>query len=189
MSIPATESVAPTGIFGPTADPTKAAATTSTSKVGDKDMFLKLLVAQMKYQDPMNPTDSSQFLSQSAQFTSLEKMQAVADQTQQLVTSQMAFGASSLVGRTVSWTGSDGTAHSGTVDGVQFGSEGGPQLSVGGTSVALNQVQSVFGTAAAAAAAAAATAAAAGSTDASGSTGTAGPEGTPAPAAPAGTTV
>ena len=47
-------------------------------------MFLQLLVAQMRYQDPMNPTDSSQFLSQSAQFTALEKMQDVADQTAQL---------------------------------------------------------------------------------------------------------
>ncbi len=171
MSIPATESVAPTGMFGPTTDPTKAGATTSTSKAADKDMFLKLLVAQMKYQDPMNPTDSSQFLAQSAQFTSLEKMQAVADQTQQLVTSQMAFGASSLVGRTVSWTGEDGTAHSGTVDGVQFGGESGPQLSVAGSTVALNQVQSVFGSAAAAAAA--------GSTTGTGSTAGTG-TGTPA---------
>ena len=42
----------------------------------DKDMFLQLLVAQMRYQDPMNPTDSSEFLAQTAQFTALEKMQA-----------------------------------------------------------------------------------------------------------------
>ena len=47
----------------------------------DKDMFLQLLVAQMRYQDPTNPTDSSQFLAQSAQFTALEKMEAVANQT------------------------------------------------------------------------------------------------------------
>ena len=45
----------------------------ATNDTSDKDMFLQLLVAQMKYQDPMNPTDSSEFLSQSAQFTALEK--------------------------------------------------------------------------------------------------------------------
>ena len=39
-------------------------------------MFLNLLVAQLRYQDPMNPADSGEFLAQSAQFTSLEKMQA-----------------------------------------------------------------------------------------------------------------
>ena len=143
MSIPATEPVADTGMFGTGATSTAAqGATTTTSKSADKDMFLQLLVAQMKYQDPMNPTDSGEFLAQSAQFTALEKMQAVADQTAQLVASQMAFGASSLVGRTVSWTTPEGLAQSGSVSGVQFGAQG-PMLDVGGSMVPIGQVQSV----------------------------------------------
>src|ERR1700759_5513315 len=113
MSVPATEPTGYTGIFGTSTSPDSTGATTTTSKSADKDMFLQLLVAQMKYQDPMNPTDSSQFLAQSAQFTALEKMQNVADQTAQLVTSQMAFGASSLVGRTVSWTDANGAPQTG----------------------------------------------------------------------------
>ena len=141
MSIPATEPMTYTGMFG-TGPVTDQGAQTSTSTSADKDMFLQLLVAQMKYQDPMNPTDSGEFLAQSAQFTALEKMQEVADQTAQLVASQMAFGASSLVGRTVSWTSEDGVAQSGTVSGVQFGAQG-PMLDVGGTAVSLGQVQSV----------------------------------------------
>ncbi|MCR4716835.1 MAG: hypothetical protein K5656_06610 [Lachnospiraceae bacterium] len=40
-----------------------------------KDAFLQLLVTQMKYQDPMNPSDSTQYMSQLAQFTSLEEME------------------------------------------------------------------------------------------------------------------
>ena len=44
-------------------------------------MFLNLMVAQLRYQDPMNPADSGEFLAQNAQFTALEKMQDVADQT------------------------------------------------------------------------------------------------------------
>ena len=83
MSIPATEAVT-TGMFG-----TPGSGATSTTNSADKDMFLQLLVAQMRYQDPMNPTDSSQFLAQSAQFTALEKMQAVADQTAALFSAQM----------------------------------------------------------------------------------------------------
>ena len=146
MSIPATEPTGYTGIFGTTASTDSAGATTTTSTSKDKDMFLQLMVAQMKYQDPMNPTDSSQFLAQSAQFTALEKMQAVADQTAQLVTSQMAFGASSLVGRSITWSDTDGTSHSGAVSGVQFGTEG-PTLQVGTSSVPLAQVQSVSGNA------------------------------------------
>ena len=57
-------------------------------------MFLELMVAQLRYQDPMNPQDSGEFLAQSAQFTALEKMQDVADRTAELLGAQMAFGAS-----------------------------------------------------------------------------------------------
>jgi flagellar basal-body rod modification protein FlgD len=49
--------------------------TTSTtpSPTIDKNMFLQLLVAQLKNQDPMNPTDSMQFVQQLAQFQQLEQ--------------------------------------------------------------------------------------------------------------------
>jgi flagellar basal-body rod modification protein FlgD len=108
----------------------------------DKDTFLQLLVAQLRYQDPMNPTDSSQFLAQSAQFTALEKMEDVAKQTAQAVAAQMAFGASSLVGRTVTYTDADGKSVTGSVDAVQFKADG-PVLDVAGTEVALSAVQTV----------------------------------------------
>ena len=124
MSIPATEAVTPaSGMFG-------TAGTTGTSGAADKEMFLQLLVAQMRYQDPMNPTDSSQFLAQSAQFTALEKMQDVADKTAQLFQAQISFGASGLIGKTVTWNDSDGVKQTGQVKGVTFGADG-PVLDVG----------------------------------------------------------
>lgn len=125
MSIPATEAVTTAGMFG-TAD----TASTTQGASADKDMFLQLLVAQMRYQDPMNPTDSSQFLAQSAQFTALEKMQDVADKTAQLFQAQVSFGASGFIGKTVSWTDADGNTQSGSVHGVTFGKDG-PMLDVG----------------------------------------------------------
>lgn len=118
---------------------------TSTTPVGnseDKQMFLDLLVAQLRYQDPSNPADSSEFLAQSAQFTALEKMQDVADQTALVLGAQMAFGASSLVGRTVTYTGADGKEVTGSVSGVTFDAAG-PVLDVGGTDVPLVNVLSV----------------------------------------------
>lgn len=45
----------------------------------DKDAFLQLLVAQMKYQDPMEPTDNTQYVAQLAQFSSLEAMNNMGD--------------------------------------------------------------------------------------------------------------
>ncbi|MBR1597466.1 MAG: hypothetical protein IJ661_00975 [Lachnospiraceae bacterium] len=41
----------------------------------DKDAFLKLLVTQMQYQDPMEPTSNTEYMSQMAQFSSVEQMQ------------------------------------------------------------------------------------------------------------------
>lgn len=44
-------------------------------KETDKNLFLKLLVAQISHQDPMNPQDPTQYITQLAQFNTLEQMQ------------------------------------------------------------------------------------------------------------------
>jgi len=146
MSVSSTEGVG-TSYFG---TPTAAAATgtssasdslSATSSV-DKDMFLKLMVAQLKNQDPMNPTDSSQFLAQTAQFTSLEKLTNVADQTQQALSAQLAFGASGLVGKTVGYTDANGASATGAVSSVRFTSTG-PMLQISGSDVPLSSITSV----------------------------------------------
>ena len=136
MSVPAIEQVAPTGLGS-----LMPSSSTSTA-AGDKEVFLELLVAQLRYQDPMNPADSGEFLAQSAQFNALEKMQDVADRTTMLLGVQLAFGASSLVGRQVSYTLADGTTGQGQVDGVEFLPEG-PVLDVDGVDVPVSQVQTV----------------------------------------------
>ena len=56
------------------------AAVGSAAKDGsklDKDAFLKLMVAQLKYQNPMSPTDPSAMMAQTAQFTMVESLQAI----------------------------------------------------------------------------------------------------------------
>jgi flagellar basal-body rod modification protein FlgD len=47
--------------------------TAAQAGTADKNMFLQLLVAQLKNQDPMNPTDGTQFLGEMAQFQQLEQ--------------------------------------------------------------------------------------------------------------------
>ena len=56
---------------------TTPAPTDPNASLG-KDDFLKLFVAQMQHQDPMNPTDNSEFMAQMAQFSSLEQMSNMA---------------------------------------------------------------------------------------------------------------
>jgi len=136
MSVMPTESVG-YGVTG-----TARGGTAPASSKDDKDMFLQLMVAQMKYQDPLNPTDSSEFLAQTAQFTALEKMQEVADQSAMLLSTQLAFGASSLIGQTVRWYDESGVEQSGTVQGTTYLATG-PVLSVDGRQVAITDVLSV----------------------------------------------
>ena len=80
-----------------------ATAATGNQSLG-KDAFLQLLVTQLKNQDPLSPTDNTQFVSQMAQFSSLESMQNLNTTVDSLATtyqSSQALQASSLVGRSV----------------------------------------------------------------------------------------
>lgn len=112
------------------------------STQSDANTFMQLMVAQLKYQDPMNPTDSTQFLTQQAMFTQLQAVQQIQDQTAMLMSAQMAFGASALIGKQVSWTNADGSTNSGAVSAATFTSSG-PTLTVGSQQVPLTSVVSV----------------------------------------------
>jgi len=54
-------------------DPPRRAASPADALGADKSTFLKLLVAQLRYQNPLNPADGMQFVTQLAQFTALEQ--------------------------------------------------------------------------------------------------------------------
>jgi flagellar basal-body rod modification protein FlgD len=66
----------------------KAADTTKGSNALGKNEFLKLLTAQLQQQDPTQPMDSTAFVSQLAQFSSLEQMNNVNDTLTKMLTSQ-----------------------------------------------------------------------------------------------------
>lgn len=83
----------------------------------DKDAFLQLLVAQMKYQDPLEPTSNTEYISQLATFSELEEMQ-------NLTSGMTLQRASSLVGQYVFMKVTDSTGNTtypeGTVDYVVY---------------------------------------------------------------------
>jgi flagellar basal-body rod modification protein FlgD len=122
----------------------KTTTDAGTSKsVGDQDTFLKLLVAQLKYQDPSKPTDSTAFLAQTAQFTQVEKLGQIADMMQ----GQQLIGASALVGRTVTYQDADGATHTGVVTKTKLNGDSEPTLVVGNMDVQLSKVTEVQQTA------------------------------------------
>ncbi|CZR95502.1 MULTISPECIES: flagellar hook assembly protein FlgD [Clostridioides] len=80
----------------------------------DKDLFMKILVAQMGNQDPMNPQDPTEYVSQLAQFATLEKMSAMNDKldvllalsNSTLINSALSM-ATSLIGKQVEVSGEE----------------------------------------------------------------------------------
>ncbi|MGI4894515.1 MAG: flagellar hook capping FlgD N-terminal domain-containing protein [Janthinobacterium lividum] len=139
-----------------------SAAAAKTKTAGDKDTFLKLLVAQLRYQDPSKPADSTAFIAQTAQFSSLETMQGMAESYTSMLAAQNKLQASAYVGQTVSYTGNDGKSVTGVVKSASFatssagGTGGEPVLNVDGTNVVLSKVTAVVEPGAATSAAAAA---------------------------------
>jgi flagellar basal-body rod modification protein FlgD len=112
------------------------------SKAMDKDAFLKILVTQLQYQDPTQPMDDKQFISQMAQFSSLEQMNNVA--TGMNVLSQvnaMAYG-SQLLGNKVTYLDADNHEMTGLVTAVKMVS-GNVQVQVGTDLVDISAINSV----------------------------------------------
>ena len=85
----------------------------------DKDAFLQLLVAQLRYQDPLNPNDPAEFMATTAQFTVVEKLDELTQQGENTAIISGLSMASSLVGRTVTYVGGDDAVTTGLVSSAQ----------------------------------------------------------------------
>ena len=131
---------------------TSAAPTNAgpASKELGKDVFMQLLVEQMKTQDPMNPQSNEDFIAQLASFSSLEQMEqlnenvlgmAMLDQGNALL-DQLTNG-SALIGKEVHWTDpSTGLSQRGVVDALRV-EDGTTMLGIGGQDVPLFMVSEV----------------------------------------------
>jgi flagellar basal-body rod modification protein FlgD len=129
---------------------TSSVATTSATTSVDRpdqmgsDTFLKLLVAEMKYQDPSNPMSSADMMAQTATLTQTQALQTIADQNKQTLALQRSLTAGALVGHQVSYTASDGSTQSGVISAVQISSSNNTTTAViGGESVDIGRITSV----------------------------------------------
>jgi flagellar basal-body rod modification protein FlgD len=105
------------------------------------DAFLKLFVAQLKYQNPMEPMDSSQMMQQTSQFTQVETLQKLAASQNTIMGYQQMSTATDLIGKSVTAL-VDGVRTTGVVDRVQVSSSG-PILVMGDQQIPLTEVVSV----------------------------------------------
>lgn len=120
---------------------TESSSSKTTPTGYDKDSFLKILVAQMKYQDPMEPTSNTEYISQYATFTQVEQLNNMAN-------SMSLSRASEMVGKTVvvTQTNSDtgkSTEIQGVVDYVTY-SGNKAYLNINGTNYNIDDVTQVL---------------------------------------------
>lgn len=109
----------------------------------DPNTFLNLLVAQLKYQDPLNPTSGTQFLSQTAQLTEVETMTSLATKVTDELNAQQTQTSTGMIGQQITAKLANGTSVSGKVEGVTLDPANGPILTVNGMPVPLSAVETV----------------------------------------------
>lgn len=112
------------------------------SKTLSQDDFLKLLVAQMSSQDPMNPQTDTQMAAQMAQFTSLQQSGTMSKDIAKMLTQQQLLQANNMLGSTVTLQADEKTLASGVVQSVQI-TDGVPQIIVNNHAYDLSQVLSI----------------------------------------------
>lgn len=125
-----------------------SSASTTQKAVGyaqlDRNAFLKLLITQLQYQDPMQPLEDKEFIAQLAQFSSLEQMQQMNDGFGQLAKNGTNAQAFALIGRTVEYPDEEtGEPVKGKVDSVSM-VDGAPILNIGKLQVPPGNVLTVY---------------------------------------------
>jgi flagellar basal-body rod modification protein FlgD len=125
--------VTPTTATGATTQSGSTSNTSATSSLLSKDQFLQLMMAELKNQNPMSPnsSDPTQYVTELAQFTSLEQQTNTAQSTAQSAQANQASQALALLGHTVNYIDTSGNSGTGVVQKVDFTSSG-PTLTVNG---------------------------------------------------------
>ena len=108
---------------------------TGTASLLQPNTFLSLLVDELKYQNPMDPTNSADFMNQIAELSQVEQLQTVSSSSE-------ISEAAGLIGQTVTGNDTSGDEITGEVTGVTNGTSG-PSLDVDGESVDLSSVEQI----------------------------------------------
>ena len=124
--------ITPAASTSPSTTPSASSGASNSSQAIDKNTFLKLMMVQMKNQDPLNPSDPTSYIGELSQLTTLEQTTNLASSAAQSASEQKTTAALSLLGHNVTYTDASGMQVTGTVQKVQFTGSG-PTLTVDGT--------------------------------------------------------
>ncbi|WP_169166386.1 flagellar hook capping FlgD N-terminal domain-containing protein [Cellulomonas taurus] len=108
----------------------------------DRQAFLNLFVAQLKYQDPSSPMDTSAMMAQTTQLSTMESLEEMTATSRETFALQMRMSAADLVGKQVSWVDEDKKTQNGTVSGVSY-SGSVPVVLIGDKQISLNSISFV----------------------------------------------
>jgi flagellar basal-body rod modification protein FlgD len=120
-------------------------ATSSSSEVPSaaslsQEDFMRILLAQLQFQDPLKPMDNQEFVAQLAQFSGLEINRQQSEKIDQLLAIQSADQSVAMIGKKVDVQTANGSSTSGTVTAVSFRS-GEPRLTLDLSGTTLTDVR------------------------------------------------
>src|SRR4051812_18113817 len=111
--------------------PTAPTTTKKDNTTLGKDDFLKLLVGQMRNMDPMSPAGDKEFIQQMTSFSMLEQISNMAATNEKLAAGTQTSQVLGLIGKTVTYIGTDGQSATGVVQQVDMTTSG-PKLTIDG---------------------------------------------------------
>lgn len=119
-----------------------SAPTRAPKQQMDGEMFMNLLVTQLKNQDPSSPMDTNQMISQTTSLAMMEKLTEMSETGQTAALLQMQSTAAGLIGNNLTYLDAAGNTATGKATAVSFVS-GQPQITVDGIKVALDAITGI----------------------------------------------
>ncbi len=125
------------------AAPTGVTPSTTDNSQLSSQAFLQLLVAQLQYQDPSSPVDTSTLMNETATLNQIQTMQQLSAQSTAAVAAQQQQTATGMVGHNVTYTDDTGATATGFVSAATLVGTA-PTLQINGADIALSNIQSVL---------------------------------------------
>lgn len=128
--------------YNPSSATLNSSGSGKATEMLDSQAFLQLLVAQLKYQDPTNPVDTSNFMNQTAMLSQVQTMNTMSTTLSDMMAAQQTSTATSMLGKAISFLDPAGNLVAGIVDVVSM-NNGVARLHVGDLAVPLAGVVAV----------------------------------------------